>query len=51
MFYYIGYLDRLGNKIAIEKKLNIQASNGYFGQKKSLYNKYNPVLYDLNSIY
>lgn len=31
------YLERFGNKVAIEKKLNIQAGNGYFGNKKSKY--------------
>lgn len=31
------YLDKLGNKIVFEKKLNIQAGNGYFGQKKKKY--------------
>lgn len=31
------YLDRFGNKIVFEKKLNIQAGNGYFGIKKSKY--------------
>lgn len=31
------YLDRLGNKIVFEKKLNIQAGNGYFGRKKLKY--------------
>ncbi|MDO5969305.1 DUF262 domain-containing HNH endonuclease family protein [Flavivirga aquimarina] len=31
------YLDRLGNKMILEKKLNIQAGNGYFGIKKSKY--------------
>lgn len=31
------YLDRFGNKIVFEKKLNIQAGNGYFGVKKSKY--------------
>lgn len=31
------YLDRLGNKIIFEKKLNIQAGNGYFGIKKQKY--------------
>ncbi|WP_298499798.1 DUF262 domain-containing protein [uncultured Algibacter sp.] len=31
------YLDRLGNKIVLEKKLNIQAGNGYFGVKKAKY--------------
>lgn len=31
------YLDRFGNKIVFEKKLNIQAGNGYFGVKKQRY--------------
>ena len=31
------YLERLGNKIPFEKKLNIQAGNGYFGAKKAKY--------------
>lgn len=31
------YLDRFGNKIVFEKKLNIQAGNGYFGRKKEKY--------------
>lgn len=31
------YLDRFGNKIVFEKKLNIQAGNGYFGVKKLKY--------------
>lgn len=31
------YLDWFGNKIVLEKKLNIQAGNGYFGQKKLKY--------------
>jgi len=31
------YLDKFGNKIVFEKKLNIQAGNGYFGQKKNKY--------------
>lgn len=31
------YLERLGNKIPFEKKLNIQAGNGYFGVKKVKY--------------
>lgn len=31
------YLEKFGNKVAIEKKLNIQAGNGYFGQKKTKY--------------
>lgn len=32
-------LERFGNKVAIEKKLNIQAGNGYFGKKKQHYEK------------
>lgn len=31
------YLDRFGNKIPFEKRLNIQAGNGYFGVKKGRY--------------
>lgn len=31
------YLEKLGNKIICEKKLNIQAGNGYFGTKKMRY--------------
>ncbi len=31
------YLDRFGNKIVFEKKLNVQAGNGYFGVKKKRY--------------
>lgn len=31
------HLERLGNKIIFERKLNIQAGNGYFSQKKSKY--------------
>ncbi|MEY3881579.1 MAG: hypothetical protein RIQ94_2375 [Pseudomonadota bacterium] len=31
------YLDRFGNKIVFEKKLNIQAGNGYFGVKRQKY--------------
>lgn len=30
-------LDRFGNKIVFEKKLNILAGNGYFGKKKTRY--------------
>jgi len=33
----VSYLDRFGNKIVFEKKLNIQAGNGYFGTKKQKY--------------
>ena len=31
------YLHRFGNKIVLERKLNIQAGNGYFGVKKGRY--------------
>jgi uncharacterized protein with ParB-like and HNH nuclease domain len=31
------YLDRFGNKVLLEKRLNIQAGNGYFGIKKDRY--------------
>jgi len=31
------YLDRFGNKVVFEKRLNIQAGNGYFGRKKEKY--------------
>lgn len=31
------YLEKLGNKVAIEKKINILAGNGYFGKKKIKY--------------
>jgi hypothetical protein len=30
-------LERFGNKVAFEKKLNIRAGNGYFGKKKEKY--------------
>ena len=33
----LSYLDRFGNKVIFEKKLNIQAGNGYFGIKKQKY--------------
>ena len=33
------YLNNIGNKIIFEKSLNIQAGNGYFGKKKSEYQK------------
>jgi len=33
------YLEKFGNKVAIEKKVNIQAGNGYFGKKKIRYQK------------
>lgn len=32
-------LESFGNKVAFEKKLNIQAGNGYFGRKKEKYTK------------
>lgn len=32
-------LERFGNKVAIERKLNIQAGNGYFGKKKQHYGR------------
>lgn len=32
-----GWLESLGNKIPFEKKLNIQAGNGFFAQKKTKY--------------
>jgi len=35
------YLDRFGNKTVCEKKLNIQAGNGYFGVKKQKYKQSN----------
>jgi uncharacterized protein with ParB-like and HNH nuclease domain len=46
------FLDRFGNKTAFEKKLNIQAGNGYFGVKKQKYalSKISNVL-DLSSYY
>lgn len=31
------WLEKFGNKVVIEKKLNIQAGNNYFGQKKNQY--------------
>lgn len=31
------YLEKFGNKVIFEKKLNIQAGNGYFGNKKNRY--------------
>lgn len=31
------YLEKFGNKVCIEKKVNIQAGNGYFGKKKEKY--------------
>lgn len=33
----LAYLERFGNKVAIEKKVNILAGNGYFGEKKRKY--------------
>lgn len=31
------YLEQIGNKMLLEKKINIQCSNGYFGRKKEKY--------------
>ncbi|MDW8348527.1 MAG: DUF1524 domain-containing protein, partial [Bacteroidia bacterium] len=31
------YLEKFGNKVVIEDKLNIQAGNNYFGKKKEKY--------------
>ncbi|MCR8678448.1 MULTISPECIES: DUF262 domain-containing protein [Campylobacter] len=31
------YLEQVGNKMFLEKKLNIQAGNGYFNKKKEIY--------------
>ncbi|MCL1999166.1 MAG: DUF262 domain-containing HNH endonuclease family protein [Turicibacter sp.] len=31
------YLEKFGNKVIFERKLNIQAGNGYFGRKKERY--------------
>jgi uncharacterized protein with ParB-like and HNH nuclease domain len=44
------YLEKFGNKVAFEKKLNIQAGNGYFGNKKQKYSqsKIHDVLYLAN---
>ena len=33
------WLDSFGNRVVFEKKLNIQAGNGYFGRKKERYNQ------------
>lgn len=35
------YLEQIGNKILLEKKLNIYAGNGYFGRKKEQYKNSN----------
>ncbi|WP_343631312.1 DUF262 domain-containing HNH endonuclease family protein [Fluviicola sp.] len=35
------YLEKFGNKILFEKRLNIQAGNGYFNAKKTHYSKSN----------
>lgn len=46
------YLDRFGNKIVFEKKLNIQAGNGYFGIKKQKYSMSNiATIIDLSNHY
>lgn len=31
------YLEQIGNKMLLEKKLNIECGNGYFGKKKEIY--------------
>lgn len=31
------FLEHIGNKMLLEKKLNIECGNGYFGQKKEKY--------------
>ena len=33
------YLERLGNKVVIDKKTNISAGNNYFGTKKQRYDE------------
>lgn len=33
------FLEHIGNKMLLEKKVNIQAGNGYFGKKKEEYKK------------
>lgn len=33
------FLNKFGNKMVLEKKLNIQAGNGYFGKKKEKYSR------------
>lgn len=44
------YLDRFGNKVILEKRLNIQAGNGYFGVKKARYSNSNyAVIAELSS--
>lgn len=35
------FLESLGNKIILEKRINIQAGNGYFGRKKEKYRQSN----------
>ena len=35
------YIEKFGNKVPIEKKVNIQAGNGYFGKKKNRYKNSN----------
>lgn len=35
------FLEHIGNKMWLEKKINIQAGNGYFGQKKEKYRESN----------
>ncbi|WP_346678288.1 DUF262 domain-containing protein [uncultured Brachyspira sp.] len=33
------YIEKFGNKIVLERQLNIQAGNGFFGKKKEKYSK------------
>lgn len=35
------YLEQIGNKMWLEKKINIRAGNGYFGRKKEKYKESN----------
>ena len=41
-------IEHLGNKIPLEKKLNIEAGNGYFGRKKENYQKSNIQVFDFS---
>jgi hypothetical protein len=37
------YLEKIGNKILLDKKTNIQAGDGFFGTKKEKWYKNSPV--------
>jgi uncharacterized protein with ParB-like and HNH nuclease domain len=37
------YLDKIGNKILLDKKTNIQAGDGFFGKKKEKWYKNSPI--------